>query len=447
MSVKNKTQKIMSKFKERVLLNCAFPVADKVMGTCAMKWYRKIEQMNTWSKAEVLEWQTAQMHKLVEHAYFHTRYYHEVMDGVGIKPMDIKTLDDLKLFPILTREIIKERFNDLMADNIKRYPHRKSSTGGSTGQPMQYICDENTWGFVTAMKIYSWKQTGYRYGDLFVSLGSSSLFPVNKKSPVHEIYFRLKNTIPLNGMNMDDQTCGKYMEIIRKHNVRYIYGYATAIYLLARYCRENQIEWHFDAAFATAEKLTDYYRQVIIDTWGTQVMDCYGSKDGGITAYEIESGKYYVGYAAWLEASDKEPSELYATNLINFAFPTIRYANRDEVMLWDDSVDSKYNGQLLRDVIGRTSDVLSFENGHKLTTSGFTILFRGFNVEAYRIIKKGGLSMLIQIQKRENYSQEEHELLYATVKKYVGEEVGVDFEYVDEFEPLKNGKRSFFINE
>ena len=437
----------MSNLKEKALLECVFPLADMVMGTCAMKWYRQIERMNTWPKAVVLDWQTVQMHRLVEHAYNHTRYYREVMDNLGIKPQDIKMLDDLKQFPVLTREIIKERFDDLVADNIKNYPHRMSSTGGSTGEPMKYICDENTWGFVTAMKIYSWKQTGYKYGDLFVSLGSSSLFPVNKKSVVHEIYFRLKNTIPLNGMNMDDETCSKYMEIIRRHNVRYIYGYATAIYLLARFCQENQIKWHFNVAFATAEKLTPHYRQVISNTWDAQVMDCYGSKDGGITAYEIEPGKFHVGYAAWLEASDREPSELYATNLVDFAFPTIRYSNRDEVMMWDDSVVSRYNGQLLREVIGRTSDVMSFDNGHKLTTSGFTILFRKFNVEAYRISKSGGLSMVVQVQKNKRFTNDEYELLYAALKKFVGDEVSVDIQCVERFEPLKNGKRSFFINE
>ena len=176
-------------------------------------------------------------------------------------------------------------------------------------------------------------------------------------------------------------------------------------------------------------------------------MDCYGSKDGGITAYEIEPGKYHVGYASWFEASDKEPSELYATNLVDFAFPTIRYANRDEVMMWGESEDTAYNGQLLREVIGRTSDVVAFDNGHRLTTSGFNSLFRGFNVEAFRISKSGGLSVLVQIKKRENFTQDEHDLLYDTIRKYVGEEVAITIEYVDDFEPLKNGKRSFLFNQ
>ena len=32
----------MSKIKEKVLLNYLFPMADMVMGTCAMKWYRRL---------------------------------------------------------------------------------------------------------------------------------------------------------------------------------------------------------------------------------------------------------------------------------------------------------------------------------------------------------------------------------------------------------------------
>ena len=433
--------------KESILLNCMFPMADMVMGTCAMKWYRQIVRMSAWTKQEVLDWQTAQLKSLVNHAYCHTRYYKEVMDRIGLKPQDVKSLEDIKLFPVLDRNTIKERYDDLIPDNIKKYPHRKSATGGSTGEPMKYICDENTWGFVTAMKIFSWQRFGYKYGDKYVSLGSSSLFPTNKKSLVHEVYFRLRNTIPLNGMNMDDATCAKYMDIIRKNNIHYIYGYATAVYLLARYCRENNVQWHFDVAFATSEKLTPSYREEIENTWGARVMDCYGSKDGGITAYEIEPGMYHVGYSTWLEASSEKPSELYATNLVDFAFPTIRYANRDEVQMCDTANSSGYNGQLLKEVIGRTSDVVSFKNGHKLTTTGFSILFRNFNVEAFRMVKKSDSTILVQIQKRQNYSQAEHDLLYESIRKYVGDEVEITIEYVDSFKPLANGKRSFLYNQ
>ena len=115
-------------------------------------------------------------------------------------------------------------------------------------------------------------------------------------------------------------------------------------------------------------------------------------------------------------------------------------------MMWGDASISTYNGQLIKEVVGRTSDIVAFNNGHKLTTSGFNSLFRGFNVEAFRIKKTGPMSVLIQIQKRDNYSEDEHNLLFATIKKYVGDDVDITFEYVNGFDPLPNGKRSFFMN-
>ena len=91
----------MGALKEKILLNCAFPLADMIMGTCAMKWYKQIALMNKWTKEEVANWQTNQLKRLVNHVYSHTRYYREVMDRIGLRPMDINSLEDIKLFPIL----------------------------------------------------------------------------------------------------------------------------------------------------------------------------------------------------------------------------------------------------------------------------------------------------------------------------------------------------------
>lgn len=436
------------KLKEKILLQVIFPTADFVMETCAMKWYKKIKHLNTLSSEEIQKWQLSQLSLLLDHAYNNTVYYKEVFDSLNLKPNDIKSFDDLKKLPVLTRDIIKERFNDIVPKNIKSIKHRYSHTGGSTGEPMKYICDENTWGFVTAMKIHSWQTTGYYYGDLFMSLGSSSLFPVNKKSLVHEIYFKLRNTIPLNGMNMDDAICAKYVEIAKRHKVKYIYGYATAIYLLAKYCSKNNVTIDLNVAYTTAEKLHPHYRKMISETFNCKVMDCYGSKDGGVTAYEVHPGYYHVGYASHFEVANEYGNlqTLYSTNLIDYAFPTIRYANGDEVIM-HAPLESEYNGQLMKEVVGRTSDVVELANGNRLTTSGFNSLFRTFNVEAFRIKKVADNKVLVQIKKRDNYTDSEHELLYSTITKYVGEQTILEFEYVEEFQPLKNGKRSFLMND
>jgi phenylacetate-CoA ligase len=438
----------MSKIKEKFLLNIAFPLADLMMGTNAMKWHRQIKRMNAWSSAEIEKWQFDKLQTLLNQAYFHTVYYREVFDNLGLKPSDIKTFDDLKQLPILTKDIIRARFNDLVPDNQKNFKHRLASTGGSTGTPFKYVIDENTWGYTTANKIFSFRQTPYRFGDMYISIGSASLFPVNKKSFVHEIYHRLRNTIPLNGMNMDDETCEKFLQIIKKYKVKYIYGYSSAIYLLASYCRKNGYNIKMNAIFTTSEKLTDEYREVIENTWKTKVMNCYGARDGGLTCYEINSGSFNIGYNSFCETKEGragEASEILCTDLLSMAFPLIRYQVVDEVILSKDKV--KYNGQMISELIGRTSDIIRFANGHQLTSAGFTIMFRAFPVKAYRIIKKDDYTLKIEIQKLENYTDDEEALIIQTMKKHAGEDINIEIEYKDEFQPLANGKRSFFMNE
>jgi hypothetical protein len=63
------------------------------------------------------------------------------------------------------------------------------------------------------------------------------------------------------------------------------------------------------------------------------------------------------------------------------------------------------------------------------------------------MVKKRDSTILVQIQKRQNYSQAEHDLLYESIRKYVGDEVEITIEYVDSFKPLANGKRSFLYNQ
>ncbi len=45
----------MLKIKEKFLLNIAFPLADIVMGTCAMKWYWQIKLLKLDSETVALQ--------------------------------------------------------------------------------------------------------------------------------------------------------------------------------------------------------------------------------------------------------------------------------------------------------------------------------------------------------------------------------------------------------
>ena len=439
----------MSRLKENALLHCLFPIGDRVMGTCVMKWYKRIAQMNQWSRQEIREWQNGELRKFVKHAYEHTVYYRELFDGLGLTPDDIRCKEDLVKIPVMTKEIVNEHYDELIPDNLNQFKYRLSRSGGTTGVPVQYYCDENVWGYVTAARIYYWKKTDYRYGDAFIALGSASLFS-QKPSFTRRLYDRMRNERPLNCVNLTDEICAKYCEYVKAHHIHFIYGYAAAIYMLAVYVKEHQVDvGGIKRVFTTSENLTDNYREVIEDAFHCKVMDCYGARDAGITAYEVAPHAYNIGYNTLVEIDNEiadNVGSVISTNFLNYSFPLLRYRFGDEAELCSENDVNDYNGQRFKSLLGRTSHVLRLENNHKLTATGISMIMKEFDIVAFDIRKTGENKVLLRIQAiPDKYSEQQESLIIKTLKKYLGDDCELTIERVSEFEPNKNGKRTYFM--
>ena len=229
----------MSKFNEFIRLRMIYPLAEKVKGTNSMVWYRRIQEMNAWSRDEIHAWQESQLQRIVDQAYNHTVYWRRIFDERGLKPSDIRTAEDIKKLPILTKEDIRAHYEEIVPDNVKLFKHRRDQTGGTTGEPMRFLSDENVWGYVAANKIVAWRTTGYQFGDAFMALGSASLF--KKKAPLaRRVLDKIRNERAYNSMNMDGELCRRYIDILEKQHIHYVYGYASSIYLLAKYALDTR---------------------------------------------------------------------------------------------------------------------------------------------------------------------------------------------------------------
>ena len=439
----------MNKLGESLRLKMILPLAEKIKGLKATYWYRQINEMNMWTKQQVLDWQNQHLRDFVRHAYEHTKYYKELFDSLGLKPEDVKTAEDLKKLPILTKDIIRSRYDDFIPDNLSQLPHRQDRTGGTTGEPMRFLTSEDTWGYVTAAKMVAWKTTPYKYGDKFAALGSASILK-EKPSLVRRIYDWIRQEYPMNSMSLNNELCQKYIDTMRKEGIHYIYGYASSIYLLAKYAHDNQVDVSFiKGAYTTSENLTSTYRAMIENTFGCRVMDCYGCRDAGVACYEIKPGEYYVGYASIVELIDEledGTGTAISTNILNLAFPMIRYEYGDMIRFHKNPTE--YNGQVIEQVLGRKSDVLRLDNGHVLTSPGFTVLMKKFDIIAYDIQKISGSEVRVKVQVVKNkWTNQQEQVLMNEMQRFVGDGCACTIEYVDYFEPLKNGKRRYFMND
>lgn len=441
----------MSKLNEWVRLQIVLPLAETIKGTNSYKWRHQIERMALWTPEQIQAWQEERLRALINHVYNHTKYYRRIMDERGLRPSDIRTIEDLKKLPIINKEIANAHFDEIVPDNLSLFRYRKGKTGGTTGEPMFYYCDEDTWGYITAAKVYYWRSYGYQYGEPFAAMGSASLF-AKKPSLVRRIYDKIRNEVPMNTVNLTDELCEKYISVIRKKKLRYIYGYAASIYIFTRYISTHRIDLkQIEGVFTTSENLTDEYRRLIEETYECKVWDCYGARDAGITAYETDYHHYEVGYNAIAEIINPiEPNTgtLLSTNLLNYSFPLLRYQFGDEVELQLEFGEDGYNGQTIRRILGRTSDVMRLENGHNLTATGFAMIMQEFDVVAFSFKKVGVNEVTLTIQPiKGKYDEKQEAEIRKTIHMYTGEDAKLNVEYVEKFETLANGKRRYFMND
>lgn len=424
------------------------PFADKLMKTEVNKFYKLIEILQNYTPHEIKKWQNQRLKDLIHHAYHNTVYYKKLFDNLNISTKVINTIVDLKRLPVLTKEIIKNSFHDIQATDINNYPFNYSSTGGSSGDPLKYLLDNKSWSYSVANTIFNWEKSGFNYGDKYIALGSSSLFVNKKRSIKHSIYYKLKNKISLNGVNMSDRVCSEYINLVQDYNIKFIYGYASSIYLLAKYAAKKNINLDLIACFPTSEILTEKYRQQIQYAFQCQIIDCYGANDGGITAFEHIPGYFEVGYNCVFvqENTDSDGiGSILLTDLFNYAMPLINYKLGDVVQVNEKvNNDYKYNGQIINKVLGRSSDIIELENGNILTGPGFTILFKDLPVEYYFIEKLEGNSIKCSIMKLPEYSKSDEDVVRSTLKKQAGQDSEIIIDYINEITLSKSGKRKYF---
>src|SRR6185436_1803827 len=78
-------------------------------------------------------------------------------------PRDLKSRAQFAELPLLTREIVRERYEDLV-DPAHRGQNIKKGTSGSTGKPLKFEYSRNSECWRQAIKVRGYRWAGYRPG-------------------------------------------------------------------------------------------------------------------------------------------------------------------------------------------------------------------------------------------------------------------------------------------
>lgn len=420
--------------------------------------------------------QNHKLQALILHCYENVPYYRKILKERGLTPKDIQSREDLVKLPILTKADIRTHYDELVSKDISCRKFLHGSTGGSTGTPMQYLADINTWNGTRATGFRMWRWAGYEIGEKMFTLAGNSL--VKKISKGRMISAKEIYDIVIMRNNKHDCTditaeaISQHYKAMMKYSPKAIRGYASSLYFLAVYIAQHNlpIPKRIKVVFTTGEKLHPKYRYKIQQVFHVPVFDAYGAQDGGVVAYEcyMHEGLHIAEDNCIVEITDSEGTPLpegetghvITTDLNNYVFPFLRYKVGDLAYIKKERCSCGRASRLLGEVIGREGRAIYNKEGRPYSSVVIdNMMFPNLDIHSdeaqrryeqmerfqIRQDKDGNLKILIKPVSLD-IPTSEFEYIRMNFKKYFPGS-NIELEFVDSIPPLPSGKEDYCVSE
>jgi phenylacetate-CoA ligase len=416
-----------------------------------------LKKSQYWERDEINRHQNIRLRALIKNSYDNVLYYHDIFRKSNLKPDDIRTKADLHKLPLLSKDDLRNHLETMVAGNLKAKAV-PSQTGGSTGEPLKFFTQRETWKWRMAAAYRAWSWCGYKPGVKMVELWGAS-FEITE---LDRVSTKVRNAIlrkkTLNSFRMSDEDMANYARQIIEFNPLVLRGFTTAVYIFAKYVSENNIEGiRPKAIITTAENLYGFQRKKMEEAFGCPVYDGYGSRETSLVAHECE---HRTGYHISEENSiveflkDGEPvspgesGEIVITDLHNLVMPWLRYSIGDMGKFKDEKCECGRTLAQIGSINGRIHDMIVTSSGKRLPGEFFPHLFKDVNgIKEYRIVQRKIERLDVEIVKTDTFSETDLHYLMKHMKSYLGDDIEISVTYPKIINWPSSGKHRFTISE
>ncbi|HET6368680.1 MAG TPA: hypothetical protein VFG27_15700 [Pseudomonadales bacterium] len=437
-----------------VLVNrVVFPLHEWAKGKPTYRRLAELER-SQWLTPEAL--QALQFERVKRHldfAYAEVPYYRELLDSHGLSPARITSPADFARIPPLTKDILRTRFDDLQPRRRLRGVQRLS-TGGSTGQPVTVLVDRERAAFTDATRLRAHRWFGAHMGMREIVLWGSPI-ELGRQDRTRAARDWLLNSQLLSAFDLGEAALARYAAVIRRVRPRKLYGYASALALLAGYLSRTGGLPAADApraVFTTAEPLFDFQRTAIERAFGCPASTEYGCRDGGLVANECPDHGLHIAAEGMLvevlpTAGAAEGSgELLLTNLDSHAMPIIRYRSGDIGALEPGTCRCGRGLPRLARVEGRRTDFLVTPSGKVMHALAVIYVLRELpGLRSFQVVQEKLDRVLVRVVADGDLSAALRERIVTQVTALFEGAATVEVEVVDDLSTA-SGKHRYVIS-
>ena len=370
------------------------------------KYYQP--EKETASREQLTAWQNKGLVETVHRVYENVPYYRKKMDEKGVKPDDIKSIEDMHKLPFLTKDDLRDAYPyGLLAVPLKDCV-RIQSTSGTTGRRVVAFYtqhDIDLWEECCARAIVAAGgdeddvvQVCYGYG-LFT--GGPGL-----NGGSHKVGCL---TLPMSSGNTDRQI--QFMTDLGATILCCTPSYAA--YLTESiYERGMRDQIKLKAGIFGAEAWTQEMRRDIEEKLGIKAYDIYGLTEisGPGVSFECEAqGGMHINEDHFIAEvidpktgevlGDGEKGELVFTAIDKEAFPLIRYRTKDICILNHEKCSCGRTHVRMSKPLGRSDDMLIVKGVNVFPSQIETVLMnRGYAANYQIIVDRANNSDSIEVR-------------------------------------------------
>ena len=287
------------------------------------------------SADECETWQLERLKMVLIGAYRTVPYYFELFNEAGFDPSKIDNFSDLKKIPLLTKDVIKKRFDDLQASNISDY--YLATTGGSTGEPIKVNLDTRSIYLERAFVYAFWAEQGYdwRSSRIATLRGVEFNGKLHRPDPLY-------NAVLLNPFLLNESNVREYAKEIDSFGADFIHGYPSAVQNLCLLFKKTGIhpKRKVRCVFFVSENVDQRHVDIVKEVFGCPARAFYGHSERAVFAEQHENSILYKfnPFYSYIELQDHCSGNIVCTGFLNKRMPLIRYAVDDQATPFRSSV-------------------------------------------------------------------------------------------------------------
>jgi phenylacetate-CoA ligase len=381
-------------------------------------WNPFVEKM---SEKELKELQLRKIRQTVELAYRYSPFYRELYKKAGVKPDDIKTLDDVGKLPFVKKQDLRDNYPfGLFAVPLSQIV-RLHASSGTTGKPTVTGYTQGDLELWTESLVRGLYSAGVRKEDIIQVAYGYGLFTGGLG--FHYACEKLGATVvPISSGNTQRQ-----LDLMRDFGSTVFCCTPSYMVYVAEYAEKAGLSIQNDTklrmGFFGAEPWSEETRKRIEDKTGISAINVYGTSEIGgpvVTECSAKAGIHFWGDIYYIEIinpetgerlEDGEKGELVVTVLGKEGMPMIRWRTGDITSIIPEKCDCGRGHPRIDRIMGRSDDMFVIRGVNVFPSQvEYALMLLPEVAEHYQIIlerdEKGVDSMKVQVEINPEFAEQ-----------------------------------------